>query len=144
MSLQLIKLSAWWLPARFKTMHDKTLQSVIIPAGFETDGASVPVWLPFFGLGFLCLGYWHWLFFLPAFLLILALALFPRFGKTFDAALLHDYCLQTNPYQWRRANKLFLRQLKEDGIHRWRAYTMYIAVSIYQFLKWGFNYVSKR
>lgn len=136
MSLQLIKPSEWWQPAQFKTMHEKTIQGVVIPAGFVTDGASIPFWLPVMGILLLLIAHWLPVFYIPALGLVLALSLFPRFGKTFDAALLHDFLLTQNPEKWRYANRMFLRQLKADGIHRWRAYTMFCAVSIYQFIKW--------
>jgi uncharacterized membrane protein YbaN (DUF454 family) len=138
MSLQLIKPSEWWQSAQFKTMHSRQLQGITIPAEFVTDGASIPRWLPVAGIVLLMIGHWLPLLFVPAIALVLALALFPRFGKTFDAALLHDFLLQKNPQEWRYANRMFLRQLKTDGIHRWRAYTMFIAVSLYQFIMWRF------
>ncbi|ODS22898.1 hypothetical protein AB835_11645 [Candidatus Endobugula sertula] len=136
MSLQLIKPSQWWQPAQFKTMHDKCLQGITVPAGFVTDGASVPRWLPVAGIVLLIAGHWLPILFIPAIGLILALAMFPRFGKSFDAALLHDFLLQQNPQQWRYANRMFLRQLKTDDLHCWRAYTMFFAVSFYQFFMW--------
>lgn len=138
MSLQLIAQSQWWQPAQFKTMHDKCIQGITVPAGFVTDGASVPRWLPVLGCILLIAAHWLYILFVPAIGLILALSLFPRFGQTFDAALLHDFLLTQNPERWRYANRMFLRQLKTDGIHRWRAYTMFCAVSIYQFIKWRF------
>ena len=136
MNLQLIKPSEWWQPARFKTMNDKCIQGIIIPSGFITDGASVPRWLPVVGCVLLIAGHWLPIFFVPAFAFILALTFFSRFGKSFDAALLHDFLLQQNPQRWRYANRMFLRQLKADGIRPWRAYTMFLAVSVYQFLIW--------
>lgn len=135
MKLRLIKPSAWWKPARFETEESRVIYGVHIPAGFETDGASVPWWLPVVGVLFLVAGHWFWLCFIPGVFLVLTLSLFPRFGKTFDAALLHDYLLVQKPCEWIYANHLFLQQLLEDKIHPSRAYTMFIAVTGFQFLK---------
>lgn len=136
MNLILIKPSQWWQAAKFKTVQNKKLQGIIIPVGFVTDGASIPFWLPVVGILLLLIAHCLPVFYIPALGLILALSLFPRFGKAFDAALLHDFLLTQNPKKWRYANRMFLRQLKTDGIHRSRAYTMFFAVSIYQFIKW--------
>jgi len=135
MNLILSRPSAWWKPATFTTDEPRTICGVHIPAGFETDGASVPWWLPIIGVAFLIAGHWQWLCFMPGVFLVLTLSLFPRFGKTFDAALLHDYLLVQKPHKWVYANGLFLQQLNVDGISTWRAYAMFCAVTVYQCVK---------
>jgi len=135
MRLILTKPSAWPKPAVYTTDEPRTIYGVHIPAGFETDGASVPWWLPIAGIALLIAGHWLWLCFIPGVFLVLTLSLFPRFGKTFDAALLHDYLLVKYPREWKNANHLFLQQLKADGISLWRAYPMFWAVTVYQFFK---------
>ncbi len=132
MKLSLIIPANWWQPAKFITEENQVIQFVSIPAGFVTDGASVPRSLTLLGLLFLIAGHWFMPLFIPGVLLVLSLALFPRFGKSFRAALLHDYLLQQNPDKWISANIFFLAQLFNDGIHWSRAYTMFAAVTIYQ------------
>jgi len=135
MILKLIKPERWWLPAKFEIENDRFIQNVKIPKGETTDGASVPFWLPFLGLFFVAIGHVLPVLYLPALLLIVALAIFPRFGASFDAALLHDFLLRSSPAEWRKANKLFFKQLIHDDIKQWRALTMFYVVTVYQFIK---------
>lgn len=75
---------------------------VLIPAGFESDGASVPRFL------------WG--------------VVFPRDDRNaMFGALFHDFIYRTHPGKWTRseADDMFLHLLKEGGVsyhRRWRAY----------------------
>lgn len=78
---------------------------ITIPAGFVTDFASVPrlFWSIF--------PQWH-----------------PKWGK---AAILHDYLYETCLYSKEKADLLFLHDLKEAGLSKWKAYLMYWAVRFF-------------
>lgn len=71
-----------------------------VPAGFITDGATVPRWL--------------W-------------SVFPPVGRYFLAAVIHDHAL-VNAGGWRLANTLFDRALRAHGIAGWRRRAMLSAV----------------
>ena len=79
---------------------------VYIPAGFNTDFASVP-----------------W-FFRRIFQ--------PATGKHRRGALVHDYIYRTvtEHYTKEEADQIFLDIMLEDGYSSWRAHTMYRAVKI--------------
>jgi len=88
---------------RYRLQRPLTLCGITVPAGFVSDGASVPRM------------FW-WLF--------------PPVGRYMAAAILHDWLLETGT-PWPVANGYFLRALREQGVERWAAYVMYAAVSVY-------------
>lgn len=72
-----------------------------VPAGFESDGASVPRFC--------------WWFMDPA-------------TEAFEAAILHDYeLLKFNPF----AHRIFYKALLEYRVPKWRALIAYAAVKIW-------------
>lgn len=87
--------------------HSDILKTIIVvPAGFETDGASVPKF------------YWFRI---------------PPFGKHFKAAIIHDFlCDIGNPLRpevnFKVAAKVFREALKVCGVGWLRRNTMYQAV----------------
>jgi len=72
-----------------------------VPAGFETDGATVPrIWWP----------------------------LFPRVGKYLKAAInMYVHAIASRP----QADRLFLLNMKRDGVRVPRRYIMFIAVRLF-------------
>jgi len=75
----------------------------VVPAGFQTDFASVP----------------HW-----------ATWLLPRTGRHNRAAVVHDYLCRTGEVPRLDADRIFLRILRELGVPEWRARAMYLGVRI--------------
>jgi hypothetical protein len=77
-----------------------TIAGVLIPAGFKTDFASIPaplVWI------------------------------FPVFGRSCRAALLHDLLCTLGADRASRSIA-FLRQMLTDNVPQWQAYAQYLAV----------------
>ncbi len=135
LKLLMIQPSEWHIPAKFQTLEPVNFNGVEIPAGFVTDGATIPGWLPALGVVLLLGASWQWWLAVPAVALMLVPALYPRFGTTFHAALLHDYLLESDHGQWSRANRLFYRQMRADGVCWGRAASMFLACTVYQFIK---------
>jgi len=84
-----------------------------IPAGFQSDGASVP-------------RFFWWCVFPPGDV------------HALGAAFLHDFIYRTHPVGWTReaADKLFLDTLIEDGVPKWRAYKAYWGVRLFGQAAW--------
>lgn len=84
-----------------------------IPAGFQSDGASVPRF------------FWRVVF--P-----------PGDVHALGAAFLHDFIYRTHPVGWTReaADKLFLDTLIEDGVPKRRAFLAYIGVRLFGASAW--------
>jgi hypothetical protein len=78
-------------------------QTHVIPAGFVTDGASVPR------------GLWN---------------LFPPFGRYFKAALLHDWLYQYGTMTRAQADLVFLTAMKELGVGLLTRWAMYAGVRV--------------
>lgn len=76
---------------------------VEVPAGFETDFASVPRW--------------------P-----LTFALLGQYGHA--AAVLHDWLYSTGQLPRAAADRLFLNALRSSGIARWRAWLMFAGARV--------------
>lgn len=98
----------------FTLLRPLAFRTLILPAGFESDGASVPRFL------------WG--------------AVFPSGDhQALFAALVHDYVYRTHPYGWARrdADKSFLELLKRGGISAWRAYCAYWGVRLFGVSAWA-------
>lgn len=91
----------WTLLAPFIVEHDKTIDSV--PAGFETDFASVPR--------------------LPV-----TFMLFGNIGHR--AATWHDWAYKTGAYPREECDAIFRELLIAEGVSTFRAYSMYIGVRV--------------
>lgn len=91
----------------YRLLQQMELAGVEVPAGFVTDGASVPRLL-----------WW----------------LFPPTGRYFLAAVVHDYLLDSG-YNWHYANKKFAEALYVQGVSPWVRWSMFSAVQVYQFVK---------
>lgn len=78
--------------------------SIRVPSGFVCDFASVP-----------------WLF----------QRIFPKMGTLSDApAVLHDWLYVTELFDRKTCDEIFLKALKERGVPKWKAYSMYYAVRL--------------
>lgn len=94
-----------------KDRFGTTIVAFTVPAGFRSDGASVPV-----------LFWW----FMP-----------PR-GDHLRAAILHDFfCDHPEVCRQRTADALFIEMLVHLGVPFWRRTPAYIAVRIYQIFRRG-------
>lgn len=76
---------------------------ITVPAGFETDFASVPRW--------------------P-----LTFALVGSYGHA--AAVIHDFLYSTGQFTREESDRIFHEALRSNGIARWRAWLMYYGVRI--------------
>jgi hypothetical protein len=89
-------------------IYDGFHASFVVPAGFQTDFASIPRWL-------------NWLI--------------PKYGKRYNkAAVLHDHlCIEARGGRFSRrdADGLFRRCLREASVIYWRRRLMWIGV------RWG-------
>lgn len=95
----------WWKRAKWKLMHDYTSDNgdVVVPAGFITDGASIPLTLR-----------WR----------------FPLTGTYFGAAIVHDYILISSG-DWKRANKEFEQEMEALGVSKFDRIVLVSAVKIW-------------
>lgn len=84
-----------------------TYLDITVPAGFESDGASVPRL------------FWRLVF--P-----------PTDTTALRAAVIHDWIYRTHPAGWTRAaaDDLFYDLLIEDGVPRWRAWLAWSGVRL--------------
>ena len=97
-------------------LEDVETSDFIIPAGFESDGVSVP---RFF-----------WRFISP-----------PIDPRTIRAGVTHDWIYRNRPPGWtrRKADAVFRRILIEDGVERWRAWLAWAGVRIGGWVAWQNN-----
>lgn len=93
----------WHQLVRYQLREDIVIAGHTVPAGFITDGATVPRWL-----------WW----------------LFPPVDRYFPAAAVHDHLLESGQ-PWRVANKFFRRALAECDVPTWRRKAMSAAVGVY-------------
>jgi len=84
---------------------------VTVPAGFETDFASIPRL------------FW---------------SVIPKVGRYNHAAVIHDYLYRTQPDGWTRgmADTVFQDLMREDGVCASRAWTMHRAVRLGGWVTW--------
>ena len=85
----------------WKVLEENTVKGIMVPKGFITDGASIPV-------GF------RWLF--------------PHGGPKFPAAVVHDYCYRTGCIPKEKADNIFKEVMLENEVPEWKAEIMYLAV----------------
>lgn len=96
-----ILLPAHWLGrVRYRLLEDLLVAGYNVPAGFITDGASVPR------------GLWN---------------LFPPIGRYLVAAIVHDHALESGR-GWTISNLLFDETLRSLEIRGWRRALMVAAV----------------
>ncbi len=90
---------------KWQVVSDFESYGVTVPKGFVTDGASVPRIF--------------WWFLDPA-------------TEAFEAAIVHDYLLQTSQPN---AHKEFYRQLRKYSVALYKAYPAFLAVQTFHFIK---------
>jgi len=98
---QILLPKKWWQKPRYRLLKPMECAGFEVPAGFISDGATVPRIL------------WP---------------LFPPVGKYLKATLVHDYLLTQNPHDRKTADLAFRQCLHSLGIARWRANIMFYAV----------------
>jgi len=85
--------------------------TIRVPSGFITDFASVP-WI------------FRWFF--------------PVMGTLSDKpAVLHDWLYVTESFDRKTCDELFYKALKERGVSRWKAWSMYKAVRLGGWYVWN-------
>ena len=78
--------------------------SIVVPAGFQTDFASIPQYL-------------RWLI--------------TGHGDTRRPAVIHDYLYRTSDVGRKECDKIFLDAMKEEGVSQWKRKAMYYAVRMF-------------
>jgi len=147
----------WWQSPRYRLLESVTVAGHTVPAGFVTDGATVPrliaVVAGLLAVLFVALGY-YWS---AAGALVIAVGViyFPPVGKYLQAAIVHDWLLEgcpgggvvraglvrdmanKGPYQHRRLiDREFLRVMELLLIAVWRRLIMYRAVRLNSVWVW--------
>ena len=97
----------------FTLREDLTVEGITVPAGFSSDGASVPRF------------FWRLVF--P-----------PGDQKALRAAFVHDFLYRTHPEGWLResADMLFLKLLIENGMPKFRAVLAWLGVRLFGAPAW--------
>lgn len=92
----------------------RIMPGLTVPAGFSSDGASVPRF------------FWRLVF--P-----------PGDQKALRAAFVHDWLYRTHPEGWTReaADMLFLKLLLKEGMPKFRAYLAWLGVRIFGGAAWN-------
>ena len=90
-------------------LEDYSRDGITVPTGFSCDGASIPR---------LC---WLWL---------------PKWGRYYEAAIVHDWNYHSKQLTRKQSDTLFLEQMLEDGVLKHRAYIMYACVRIWGKSRW--------
>lgn len=94
-------------PLEYRVGADDSPELIVVPAGFETDFASVP-W-----------GLWN---------------LFPPLGRWARAAIVHDWLYATGGeggrYSRKQADRIFKEAMKVVGVAGWQREAMYQAVRL--------------
>ncbi len=111
--LTVTKISSrrWRVARSFKYYvgYEKSKEVISIPAGFETDFASVPRL------------FW---------------SIIPPDGRHTQAAVLHDYLYHKHIYSRKKSDKIFLEAMKVLRVSWWRRHVMYRAVRMFGGKAW--------
>lgn len=102
--------SGEWLLAHKLTYVTEAGEVIEVPAGFETDLASIP-------------RAFHWLI--------------PVNGKHRAAAIIHDYLYTIKDRSRSAADAIFLEAMKESGVRWTQRQAMYLAVRVGGWMAWG-------
>ena len=97
-------------PEVWRLLEDYSRDGITVPADFSTDLASTPrfVW-----------------------------ALYPRWDRYAEAAVVHDYlCVNGLGYSSREIDKIFHRHMVEDGVKPHRAFIMWVCVRLFGKKDW--------
>jgi hypothetical protein len=93
----------WRSEPRYVLLDGFIIAGVLVPAGFESDGATVPLLL-------------RWLF--------------PPADRYFPAAIAHDFLLKQKSISRKMADSIFYHALGQCGISTVRRWIMYAAVRV--------------
>lgn len=100
--------NTWQLEQPLMWMCEK--HSIVVPAGFVFDFASIPSLLT---------------------------NILPKEGRAYDrASCLHDWCYTVQELSRRQADALFLKAMLEDGVNKMTARLMYRAVRLFGGKAW--------
>ena len=100
---------------QFTYHNEKSGVNIIVPAGFETDFASIPRF---------------------------ARILIPKLGRWNKAAVLHDWLYSKSAYQYpnivprKLPDLIFLDGMKDLGVVKWKRTLMYWAVRLFGWMSW--------
>ncbi len=103
----------WYYRATWQLLEPYTSHNgnVIVPTGFITDGASIPL-------------IFRWLF--------------SPTGRYFGAAIIHDYLISIK-HDWTKANIEFNNEMKALHISPFRRHTILYAVELYYRLRYKYK-----
>ena len=107
MKFEVVEYATAFKRAKLQLLEGFNIDGFEIPAGFVTDGASIPAPL------------WPVL---------------PPFGRYLRAAVLHDYMLSLGMLR-EDADKHFYDQMRLDGVGEWRSLLIFKAVRAYSVLR---------
>lgn len=105
--VEIILPKRWYRQARYRITKEVVVDNVRVPAGFVSDGATVPLLL-------------RWAF--------------PPLGRYFPAALVHDFLLVQGE-SWGHSNRVFRSILPHCNIPTWQRVLMGWATSLYGTIK---------
>ena len=102
--VEFIPAKKWYRSPLWKLLEEYTScnGNVTVPIGFITDGASIPK---------------------------MAQRMFPKTGRYFGAAIIHDYLLYEK-HDWDLANDEMDQEMKALDIARWRHFIIITAVRV--------------
>ena len=92
---------------KYRLVKPMEIMGYVVPAGFVTDGASIPR-------------------------IFWSLVGSPFTGKYVEVAVLHDYLYSgAVDVSFKEANRIFYKGLRKAGVNKLKAYLMYKAVSLF-------------
>lgn len=127
----------WYKRARYRLREPVEVLGHAVPAGFITDGASVPRFLSVIAgvMALVCHAFnctWGVVLFVCV---SVAVLYFPPVGRYLVAAIVHDWLL--TQVARKIADREFLRVMRWLGIRRWRRGVMYCAVRGFSIVKYA-------
>lgn len=105
--VEIITPATWKGQVTYRLTVPLAIGDLVVPAGFVTDGATVPRLFHF---------------------------LFPPVAEYFAAAVAHDYALQSGA-DWNQALRIFKNALIATRVKRWRIRIMVGAVRMYGIIR---------
>lgn len=114
MKVEVISPASWYGRTTYRLLENKQVGDFIVPAGFITDGATIPRFL--------------W-------------CLLPPNGSYFDEAVLHDYLVRNYVHSTRKeSDRYFYRVLKDNGKNKVLSHMLYLGAKIGTFFnKYGID-----
>lgn len=128
-AVDIIRSKHWLKRSKYRLREPVIILGYAAPAGFETDGATVPRFLSLIGAILILLApafgsdWWIWL----GVGLALGVVWFPPDGRYFVAAVIHDRMLELHPGNRHVADTAFLDVMEElqiDVVRRWVMYAL--------------------